>query len=90
MADSPPVSDSLPPPWMAKSSTRFRHGIPPSANRDATVHVVAARIPMQWDDKKNTCPKTNAQCVWAETGWPCLEEVYGPGNERLQVYAKQI
>ena len=73
LADSPPVSDSFHPPWMAKLSTRFHHGIPPSASRDATIYAVAAGIPTSWNDKKNTCSETHTQRVWAETGWPCLE-----------------
>ena len=90
MADCLPVSDSLPPPWMAKSSARFRHGLPPSADRDATLHVVAAAIPTPWNDKKDTCPETHMQHLWTETGWPCLEQVYGQGHERHWVYAQQI
>ena len=90
MANGTLCLNSLHPPGMAKSPTGFRHGIPTSAHRDATLYAVAARIPMPWDDKKNTCLKTNTQCGQAETGWPHLEYVYGQGHERHCVYTKQI
>ena len=73
MANGTLFLDSLHPPGMAKSPTGFRHGIPSSARRDAALYAVAARVPAQWDDKKNTCTKTHMQRVWAETGWPHLE-----------------
>ena len=87
LADCTPVSDSLPPPWIAKSSTRFCHGLPPSAGRDAALHAVATGIPTPRNDTKNTCPETHMQRVWVETGWPCLEQVYGQGYERYRFYA---
>ena len=51
------VLDSIHPLKMAKSPTGFHHGIPSSASRDAALHAVAARVPMPWDDTKNTRPK---------------------------------
>ena len=82
MANGAPFLDSLHPPRLAKSPTGFRHGIPSSACRDASLYAVTTRVPMPWDDKKNTCPKINMQHVWAETGRPRLEQVYGQGHER--------
>ena len=73
MANGTPFLDSLHPTGMAKSPTGFRHGIPTSASRDATLYAVAARVPTPRDDKKNTRPKINMQRVRAETGWLHLE-----------------
>ena len=73
LADCLPVSDSLPPTEVAKSSTRFRHGIPPSASGDATLHAIAPGIPASRNDEKGTCTETHTQHVWAKTGRPCLE-----------------
>ena len=73
MANSTLFLDPVHPSGMAKSPTGFHHHIPSSARRDATLYAVAARVPMQWDDKKNTRPKINMQHVWAETGWLHME-----------------
>ena len=44
LADRPPVLNPVPPPWLAKSATRFRHGIPSGACRDASLHEIAPRV----------------------------------------------
>ena len=73
MANGTIFLDLVHPSWMVKPATGFHHGIPPSARRDAALHEVAARDQVQWDDKRNTCPKIDTQCVWPETGWPHVE-----------------
>ena len=73
LANRPPVPDPLPPPWVAKSSTRFCHGIPSSASRDASLHVITPGIPASWNVEKDTCTETHTQRVWTETGRSCLE-----------------
>ena len=73
LADCLPVSHSLPPTGVAKLSTRFRHGIPSSASRDASLHAITPGIPASRNVEKDTCTETHTQRVWAETGRPCLE-----------------
>ena len=58
---------------VAKSSTRFRHGIPASASGDAALHAITPGIPALWNDEEDTSTETHMQRVWAETGRPCLE-----------------
>ena len=58
---------------VAKLSTRFCHGIPASANGDAALHAITPGIPASWNDEEDTSTETHMQCVWAETGRPCLE-----------------
>ena len=77
MAYRSPLSDTLPPPRLAKSTTRFRHGLSTSARRNAALHAVAPRISAPRDDKEDTCTEAHTQCVWTKTGWPRLEQVYG-------------
>ena len=73
MANGAILLNLVHPSWIAKPATGSHHGIPPSARRDAAVHEIAARVQVQWDDKKNTCTNIDTQCVWPETIWSHVE-----------------
>ena len=78
MANSEVFLDPIHPSRMAKPPTRFRNGLPTSTHRNAALHVIAAGLQAQWDE--NTCSQVDLQCVWPETGWPCMEQIHGPGH----------
>ena len=59
MANSEGFLDPVPDTGMAKPPTRFCHGVPTSAHRNAAVHVFATRIQMLQNDKENACTQVD-------------------------------
>ena len=88
LANSEGLPDPVHPSRMAKLPTRFCHGIPTSACRNAALRAVAAGLQAQRDDKEDTCSQVDMHCIWPEASWPCLEQIHGPGHARNRLYSK--
>ena len=90
MANGEVSLDPVHPSRMAKLPTRFHHGVPTSACRNATLHAVATGLQVQRDDEKNAYCQVDMQCVWPETGWPRMEQIHGPRHVRNWLHTEQI
>ena len=63
--------------WVAKSSTRFRHGLSPGPSGNAALHEASTGIQTQRYHQENSRAEVTTQCVWPETSRARVEQVYG-------------
>ena len=54
MANCPPFPHTFRPAWMAKSSTRFRHGLSPGPSGNAALDEASAGLQTQRDHQENS------------------------------------
>ena len=90
LADCVIFSHSIHPPWLAKQTTRLRHGIPSGPSGNATIHEAPTGLQTQRNDQEDTRAQATMKHIWPTPGRPCVEQVHGPMNAQNRFQTEQV